>query len=201
MAFARLVAGTWVEVAGPFAVGEGADAVQYPAGWLDSATPEQRDELGAVAIVDEPAPADGYKLTGQALVDVDGVPHRRWVEPPIGDVRAACRAQVALICWDKQQSMKWRGRVVQADDTTLGRLMAAVMRAQLANDPGFSIRWKFGDNDFDTLTLPDVISYGTAIGTHLQACYDREAELIDAITKAVGVAALAAIDLTGGWPA
>ena len=201
MAYARLVAGTWIEAAGPFTVGDGAEAIQYPAGWLDSATPEQREELGVVAIVDDPSPADALKLAGPTLVDVDGVPHRRWVVPAIGDVRVALRAQVAAIRWAQQQSMKWRGRIVQADDTTLGRLMAAVIRAQLANDPTFSIRWKFGDNDFDTLTLPDVISYGTAIGSHLQACYDHEAELVAAVTSAVGAATVAAIDITSGWPA
>lgn len=201
MAFARQIAGTWVEVAGPLTVGDGEDAVQYPAGWIDGATPEQRAALGAVEIVDDPAPADALKLAGQTLVDVDGVPHRQWVAPAIGDIRDALRAQVEAIRWDKQQTMKWRGRIVQADDTTLTRLMAAVMRAQQASDPTLSIRWKFGDKDFDTLTLPDVIAYGTAIGTHLQACYDHEAELVATITSAVGVAAVSAIDLTSGWPA
>jgi hypothetical protein len=201
MTYARLIAGTWIEVAGSFTVGDSEDAVQYPAGWLDGATPEQLAELGVVEIVDDPAPADALKLTGQTLVDVGGVPHRQWVVPAIGDIRIELRRQLAAIRWDQQQTMKWRGRVVASDDTTLGRIMAAVMQSQLTQDQTTTVQWKFGDNDFATLTLADLTAYGMAIGAHLQACYDREAELVDAINSTVGVVNVTAIDLTGGWPA
>jgi hypothetical protein len=201
MAYARLIAGTWTEVAGPFTVGEGDDAIQYPAGWLDGASADELEAFGAVAIAEEPDVAPCLRLLGQTLVDVDGVPHRRWVLPPAADVRAARRAEVAALRWDKQQTVKWRGRVALADDTTTGRIVAAVMQAQVTQDTTLVVHWKFGDTDFADLTLPDLIDYGKAIGVHLQGCFQREAELVAAIAAAPDSPAIAAIDITGGWPA
>ena len=201
MPYARHVNGAWIEVAGPFTVGEGADAIQYPANWLAGITAEDRAQLGAVGIVEELPPAASMQLLGQQLVDVGGVPHRRWVMPATNDVRAARRAELAAVRWTRQQTMKWRGRVVASDDTTLGRILAAVFQSQLTGDQSARVRWKFGDNDFDTLTLADLTAYGMAIGAHLQGCYDREAELISALAAAPSYAAISAVDLTSGWPA
>ena len=201
MAFARMIAGAWVEVAGPFTVGAGDHAIQYPPGWLDNASPAERAALGAVETVEELAPADSMRLLGQQLVDVEGVPHRRWVMPATNDVRAARRRELSAVRWTRQQTMKWRGRVVASDDTTTGRIMAAVMRAQVTGDQSAMVQWKFGDDDFDTLTLTDLTAYGMAIGAHLQGCYDREVELVADIAAAGAYAAIAAIDLASGWPA
>lgn len=201
MSYARKVDGAWTEVVGPFVVGEGLDAIQYPPSWLEGAEPDQLAELGAVAIVEEAPPAPALQALGQALVDVADVPHRRWVLPPVADVRAARRAEVAALRWTRQQTVQWNGRAAQADDATLGRLMAAVMRSQLAGNPAFAIRWKFGDGDFATLGLAEITGYGIAIGTHLQACYDREAELVAAINAAATPEAVCAIDVARGWPA
>ena len=201
MAFARKVGDFWQEVTDGFTVGRGAAAIQYPPGWLDSASPEERAALGAVEIVEELPPADSMRLLGQQIADVAGVPHRRWVMPATNDVREARRRELASIRWDRQQAMKWRGRVVAADDTTLGRIMAAVFQAQLTGDQAATVQWKFGDNDFDTLTLTDLTAYGVAIGAHMQGCFAREAELVDAITRAASYADIAAVDLASGWPA
>ena len=201
MPYARNVNGAWIEVAGPFTVGEGENAIQYPANWLGGSTAEERAALGAVEIVEELAPAASMQLLGQQLVDVEGVPHRRWVMPATNDVRAARRKELAAVRWTRQQTMKWRGRVVASDDTTTGRIMAAVMRAQVTGDQSTTVQWKFGDNDFDTLTLTDLTAYGMAIGQHLQGCYDREVELVADIAAAGTYAAIAAIDLASGWPA
>ena len=201
MSYARNVNGAWIEVAGPFTVGEGANTIQYPANWLAGITAEERAALGAVEIVEELPPAASMQLLGQQLVDVDGVPHRRWVMPATNDVRAARRAELAAVRWTRQQTMKWRGRVVASDDTTLGRILAAVFQSQLTGDQSARVRWKFGDNDFDTLALADLTAYGMAIGAHLQGCYDREAELISALAAAPSYAAISAVDLTSGWPA
>ena len=200
MAFARKVGDSWAEVADAFTVRQGSTVVQYPVGWLDGVTVEERAALGAVEIVEELPPAASLQLLGQQIADVDGVPHRRWVMPPMSDVRAARRADLAAERWKRQQVMKWRGRVVASDDTTTGRIMAAVMRAQITGDQGATVQWKFGDNDFDTLTLADLTAYGMAIGRHMQGCYDREAELVTALAGAASYAAIGAVDLTSGWP-
>lgn len=201
MPFARLIAGTWEEVTGPFTVGAGEDAIAYPADWLEGADAAQRAEARAAEIVEDDDVAPCLQLLGKVLVDVDGVPHRSWAVPPAADVRSARRAELAALRWEKQQTMKWRGRVVAADDVTTGRIVAAVVRGQVTGDQAATIRWKFGDADFDQITLVDLVAYGGAIGAHLQGCYDREAELVAAIAAAPDVAAICAIDITGGWPA
>ncbi|WP_419827652.1 DUF4376 domain-containing protein [Sphingomonas sp.] len=201
MQFARKVAGSWEELVDGFTVGTGDDAIQYPPTWAVGASAEQLAALGIAAIVDEPDVAPCLRLLGKTLVDVAGVPHRRWVTPPAADVRTARRAEVAALRWDEQQTVKWRGRVALADDTTMGRIVAAVMQAQVTQDTALVVHWKFGDSDFADLTFADLIAYGTAIGAHLQGCFQREAELVAAIAAAPDAAAIAAIDISGGWPA
>ena len=198
MAYARMVAGVWQDMSLGFAAGDADDAVQYPAGWIDGAEDDERKALGAVAIVEDPAPATSQQLLGQELVDVGGVPHRSWVLPPVEQTRTARLAELAALRWDKQQIVAWNGRSVPADDVTTGRIVASIVRAQVAGGAGFPIRWKLGDSDFVDLSLADLTGYGIAIGAHLQACYDHEADL------AAQVAASAdptSIDITAGWPA
>ncbi len=53
-----------------------------------------------------------------------------------------------------------------------------------------------------TMTLPQVREIACAVARHVQACYDRERALHDAIDAACeDPAALALIDVSAGWPA
>lgn len=84
------------------------------------------------------------------------------------------------------------GVPIPTDDRTQNRIMGAAMAAML--DPAYQVLWKADDGMFIRLTAPEVIGVASAVRAHVQACYDREAELRQA------VAAGQAHDAEAGWP-
>ena len=84
------------------------------------------------------------------------------------------------------------GLTVGTDDTTQTRIMGAAMSAML--DPDYTVAWKAADGTFATLTAPQVIAVAQAIRTHVQACFDREAEMLAAMDAGQPY------DIDAGWP-
>jgi hypothetical protein len=70
----------------------------------------------------------------------------------------------------------------------LGAAVAVTLDPSLLN-------WKRADGAFVPLKAEAVLAAADAVRAHVQACYDREAELLAAIGAGVDV------DLEGGWPA
>jgi hypothetical protein len=191
MAYAQLINGVWIE-----------NGVFSP-GWIAASSPQVLANAGLVEIVEDvqPAPA-GAIFVGTQLVDVGGAP-ARWGVYDVLDLevyRAQRLAELAALRWSKQQFVSFMGRQAPADDVTLGRVMAAVMRAQIAQNPNADVRWKFGENDFVTLTVGDITNYGMVIGTQMRACFDNEDVLSAAIAEAADTQSLAEINLETGWP-
>ena len=81
------------------------------------------------------------------------------------------------------------GLHVQTDDLSQSRLTAAALAAQL--DPGATVRWKLATGAFVELTAPQIIALALAVRTHVQACFDREADLAAQIRAAADPAAVA----------
>ncbi len=55
------------------------------------------------------------------------------------------------------------------------RILAAALSAM--TDPGYAVQWKLGDR-FVRLDAPAILAAARAIRDHVQACFDREAELL-----------------------
>lgn len=83
------------------------------------------------------------------------------------------------------------GVTVATDDKSQSRIMGAAVAAMLDSD--YTVQWKT-ENGFVTLTAPQVIGLATAIRAHVQACFDREAELLAALDAGE------AVDIDTGWP-
>ena len=81
------------------------------------------------------------------------------------------------------------GMQVQTDDLSQSRLTAAALAAQL--DPGATVRWKLATGAFVELTAPQIIALALAVRAHVQACFDREADLAAQIRAAADPAAVA----------
>lgn len=81
----------WAEVSGQFATND----VNYPVGWLESAS---TDELAAIGVheVAETAPPEGHRVIGSQIEDRDGLPVRVLLtEPvPIAEIQQAQRAAI-----------------------------------------------------------------------------------------------------------
>ncbi|MNS19782.1 hypothetical protein D3C72_515070 [compost metagenome] len=71
-----------------------------------------------------------------------------------------------------------------------------VVAAQIAPPDGATV-WKLGQNAFRLWSFEQVVNYGIAIRTHIQACFDREEALTVQIVPAEDPAS---IDITTGWP-
>ncbi|MFN4131277.1 MAG: DUF4376 domain-containing protein, partial [Paracoccaceae bacterium] len=65
------------------------------------------------------------------------------------------------------------------------RITGAALQAVL--DPAVTIRWKTPDGYVD-LDAPTILALAQAVRAHVQACFDREAGLIDGG------------DIEAGWP-
>lgn len=68
------------------------------------------------------------------------------------------------------------GVPLHTDERSRSNVMGAAMSAML--DPDYSVAWKGADGVFVTLTAPQVIAVAQSIRAHVQACFDREAELL-----------------------
>jgi hypothetical protein len=84
------------------------------------------------------------------------------------------------------------GLPVQTDDMSQQRITGAALAASL--DPTLEVRWKVGNGAFVTLDAPAVITIAQAVRAHVQACFDREADLRDAIDAGQTP------DIDTGWP-
>ena len=84
------------------------------------------------------------------------------------------------------------GMPIGTDDVTQGRIVGAVMSAML--DPAYSVTWKATDGTFVTLNAEQLIAVAQAIRAHVQACFDREAQLLTALVDG------SVYDIYEGWP-
>lgn len=92
--------------------------------------------------------------------------------------------------------------IFDSDDQSRANISGAVTMALLAqlNAQAFSIGWKLADNTVTTLSGPQMIGAGVAVGQHVSECHEVAQGLGLAIDDAASHAALDAIDVTVGWP-
>ena len=84
------------------------------------------------------------------------------------------------------------GIVFHADDISQQRILGAALA--VIRNPRLTIKWKSIDGAFVTLDAEAVLAAADAVRSHVQACFDREAELLAALDAG------AAIDPEAGWP-
>lgn len=83
------------------------------------------------------------------------------------------------------------GMPIATDDTSQSRITGAALAVTL--DPETTIQWKTGSG-FVMLDAAQVIGIAQAVRAHVQACFDREAELLAALQAGD------AYDIETGWP-
>nr|WP_312968712.1 DUF4376 domain-containing protein [Pseudomonas sp.] len=85
------------------------------------------------------------------------------------------------------------GRIVDTGRDSQGLITGAAFAASL--DPAYVCRWKT-PTGFVELDAPTLIATASAVRTHVQACFDREAELLDALADGTFADPM----LEEGWP-
>lgn len=91
------------------------------------------------------------------------------------------------------------GVPIRTDLGSQGKIADAI--ALLERDPGLpAIDFEAQPGVWVSLDLEMLTAIGIAVGRHVQAAYSRSRELHEAIAAAETIEALAAIDITAGWP-
>lgn len=69
---------------------------------------------------------------------------------------------------------------LETDETSRSVLTAAYVRAR--DNPDYTIpNWKIADGEYITLDAATILSAGTAVSNHIQACFDKNREIDDRI--------------------
>ena len=87
---------------------------------------------------------------------------------------------------------------VWADSVSQGKITGAVLAGTL--DPSFTLHWKGSDGEFYVLNAAEILLVAQGVRAHVQAAFDRESALHNAIAAADTLTVLLAIDLMAGWP-
>lgn len=141
----------------------------------------------------------GAELLSWPREALEALPGMAWVEPVAPVLTAEdCLNALADLRWQKSQHFVFDGVMTQADAAI------AVVNATLTNRdrrgvPAETLQtWKLSQADFRQWDEAQIEAFGFAIADHIQACFDREADLSALIVAAVDPAE---IDITTGWPA
>lgn len=123
---------------------------------------------------------------------------------PLDDLKAGLWAEAKALrdaAIDAGVDVPGIGRF-DSDPASRGNINGAVTMALVAASAGqpFAIGWKLADNTVTTLSGPQMIAVGVAVGQHVAACHAVAQALGIAIQAADDHAALAAIDIGAGWP-
>ena len=117
-------------------------------------------------------------------------------------VRAMLFDELAEIRWNRERSgMTFNGMLIPTDDGTKANLTAAYTKARL--DPDRVRQWKVGPGQFVPITGHAIIAMGDAFEDHIQACFDREAEISAMLLEAEHSDDLLLIredEFESGWP-
>lgn len=106
--------------------------------------------------------------------------------------------QVAAIRWEKERiGTNFNGLNIPTDDVTQTKILGAALAATI--DLNYTVKWKtpLGFIDLDSTMI---LALAQTIRSHIQLCFDREAELSTLIDQAADVTALDSIDISQGWP-
>lgn len=103
---------------------------------------------------------------------------------------------LAALRWRMSQTFAYDGVAAAPADSALAAVTGFVVAAQITPPEGATV-WKLAQNEFRLWTFAEVVAYGIAIRTHIQACFDREEALTALIVAAEDPAS---IDITTGWP-
>lgn len=96
-------------------------------------------------------------------------------EPTLDDLKSQKKAEIAAARYERETA----GVAVSGVTIDTGRdSQALITGAALAAviDSSYSLNWKT-ESGFIHLTAPEIIAVAQAVRAHVQACFDREAEL------------------------
>ena len=157
-----------------------------PAGWIEVDEGEGDKYHHAQSnYFDKPLMTDDgkyqYRIVDGAVVEND-------VSPTLDELKAKKRAEMAAARYAAEISgVTLSGATIRTDRESQALITGAALAA--SHDENYSVTWK-AKNGFVTLNSAQIIAVAQAVRAHVEACFDREAELQTAIEAAETAEAL-----------
>ncbi|WP_417786773.1 DUF4376 domain-containing protein [Stutzerimonas xanthomarina] len=151
-------------------------------------------ELGYAALEHDlqPVLSSGEQLQPGEIREEDGRYVQGWVVVPAPTPTAE---DIADRRWQAETAgITLNGMHIDTGRDSQALITGATVQAML--DPNYSLRWKTVAGFVD-LTAEQIIGVATAARAHVQACFNREAELLDALDAGTFTPEM----LDQGWPA
>ena len=112
--------------------------------------------------------------------------------PTLAELKADAQSRLASRRWQAETGgMMFNGTPVATDDRS---------KALIYGARGRSVKFKTASGQFAPLSASETEALADAVADHVQACFDRESDLLDAINAAETVEELEAVDINTGWP-
>lgn len=106
--------------------------------------------------------------------------------------------QVAAIRWEKERAgTSFNSLPIPTDEVTQTKILGAALAATI--DSNYTVKWKT-PNGFIDLNATMILVLAQTIRTHIQLCFDKEAELTNMIDQATDKTSLDSIDISTNWP-
>jgi hypothetical protein len=141
-------------------------------------------------------------------VKVGGVWTQKWQTVPlsteartakIAEIKASKLAALAKRRWEAETGgITVNGASVATDEVSQTKIIGAVVGAQM--DPTVTMKWKMKSGQFVTLDAASIVGVAMAVRAHVQACFDKEAELRAQIEPSLNPDFIEAFDIETGWP-
>lgn len=135
---------------------------------------------------------DGCLLAdSKADIEVGDYVSDRGKVDTLGRVKEAKKKEITMTRYDRETS----GTVIQDMNIATDRESQALITGaalQATVDKDYTCKWKT-QSGFVTLTAQQILAIAGAVRAHVQACFDREAELLGDVVKAKTKEAIEAI--------
>ena len=113
------------------------------------------------------------------------------LEISVPEFKAIKKREIASLRYEKEISGIIFGDYLIATDRDSQSLITGAALAAI-QDSSYTVRWKTASG-FITLTSDQILSVAQAVRTHVQGCFDKEADLTAAIDEAESIAELKSI--------
>ena len=111
---------------------------------------------------------------------------------PVEPIKRDMTARLASRRWQAETGgMTFNGAPVATDDRS---------KALIYGARGRSVKFKTASGEFVLFSASEMEALADAVADHVRACFDHEADLLDAINAAETVKELEAVDINAGWP-
>jgi len=177
----------------------------YTAAWLGNAKDEELAEAGIwkVSEPDDEVPPGHFKsgeqLVGDGPFSIINI-YEPVPLPSLPDLRAGKIKALADLRWQKTQTFTYDGENDVPADPAMGVITSIAVVEQMMSSNGAKRTFKLKAGVFRQWSVAEIIQYGMAIGAHVQACFNREAELYAKIMAAKSSEDLIKVDILANWP-